>query len=132
MAAFLTLLYGLTAAPASQPRNAIMAQAVSVALALGFNYTDMPSWIKQSLATSLAIGTMCKFGIIHPPAAASCLAFSHSRLSWGNYGSILIATAILIFVSTLFNNLNLKRQYPTFWGVGFIIDALKKPKEKKI
>ena len=68
--------YGLTAAPASQPRNAIVGQAVALVIAqLIGTRTDMDIWLKQSVATSLAIAVMAKLGVIHPPAGthAVCL-----------------------------------------------------------
>ena len=69
--------YGLTAAPASQPRNAIVGQAVALVIAqLIGTRTDMDIWLKQSVATSLAIAVMAKLGVIHPPAGTHpvCLA----------------------------------------------------------
>lgn len=48
-------------------------------------------------------------------------------------GVFLLAYVIVIGCSTLLNNLNEKRQYPTYWGVGFLWDALvpKKDDPKK-
>ena len=62
--------YGLTAAPASQPRNAIVGQAVSLVIAqvIGTKADFMEVWLKQSVATSLSIAFMAKLGAIHPPA----------------------------------------------------------------
>ena len=75
--------YGLTAAPASQPRNAIVGQAVALVIAqLIGTRTEMDIWLKQSIATSLAIAVMAKLGVIHPPAGT----FYHMPYSlFGSY-----------------------------------------------
>jgi hypothetical protein len=127
--AFLTLLYGLTGAPASQPRNAILGQAISLSIALSFSmYGDdgddddesiMKPWLKQSLATSLAIALMAKFSITHPPAGAAAMIFSSSssNMKWSNLGFMLVANVVVIGIATVVNNMSTKRQYPTSWGI---------------
>eukprot|EP00934_Nitzschia_sp_Nitz4_P003986 Nitzschia sp. Nitz4//scaffold25_size161228//12173//13597//NITZ4_002411-RA/size161228-augustus-gene-0.78-mRNA-1//1//CDS//3329544529//3976//frame0 len=65
--ALMTLQYGLTAAPASQPRNAIVGQTLALLIAQGIGQIEnMEVWLKMTLATSLAIGVMVKVGVTHP------------------------------------------------------------------
>jgi len=123
--ALMTLQYGLTAAPASQPRNAIVGQLLSLVIAQSIGQIDeMEVWLRQSLATALAIGTMVKLGITHPPAGAAALLFSSGRFVWDQVWIMLFANVVAILAATLFNNLHDKRQYPTFWGFGILEDLL--------
>lgn len=113
----MTLQYGLAAAPSSQPRNAILGQTFGLLVAHGIGQsTQLDPWMKQSLATSLAIAVMAKLGVMHPPAGAAALLFSTGSRSWPQVGMMLVGNAVAIACATLFNNLNDKRQYPTFWG----------------
>lgn len=132
LGALMTLQYGLTAAPASQPRNAIMGQAVALCIAqLIGQLSDLELWLRQSLATSLAIGVMVKFGLTHPPAGAAALVFSSGTKSWRQVGLMILGNVIAILSATLINNWNEKRQYPTFWGFRPLVNlyAAKKKKE---
>lgn len=117
----MTLQYGLTAAPASQPRNAIVGQTLALTIArLIGQIDDMELWLRQTLATSLAIGVMVKFGVTHPPAGAAALVFSSGKQSWRQVGLMILGNVIAVLSATLVNNWNDKRQYPTFWGFRLI------------
>ena len=37
---------------------------------------------------------------------------------------MLMGNCVAILLATVLNNLNSKRQYPTFWGIGYIKDLL--------
>jgi CBS-domain-containing membrane protein len=120
--AFMTLLYGLTAAPASQPRNALAGQAVSMAIAVAISCAPpeaLPAWAKQSAAGSLAIAAMVKLGVTHPPAGASAvlLAAYYPRPGWRSALTSLLGNAVAIAMAALVNNLSNKRQYPIYWGL---------------
>jgi CBS-domain-containing membrane protein len=118
--AFVTLLYGLTAAPASQPWNALLGQTLSISIALVISYADsVEIWIRQSLATAIAVASMVGLGITHPPAGAAALIFSSGSLGWGNVAFTLVGNAIAIGMATFLNNVSSKRQYPTFWGLQY-------------
>ena len=117
--ALMTLQYNLTAAPASQPRNAILGQTISLCIALGITYTGLDSTIRQALATALSIMLMARLGITHPPAGAAALIFSGGGYSWAHFGIMLAGNVLAIFLASIFNNANQKRQYPTFWGFGY-------------
>jgi hypothetical protein len=125
--ALMTLQFGLTAAPASQPRNCILGQLFSLTVALVFvNIDGMSGWLRSCLATSISIGGMMKLGIIHPPAGAAAFIFSGGGYGWSSVISMLLGNLLAIGCATLINNWNEKRQYPTFWGVGFLFDHCKK------
>ena len=128
----MTLLYGLTAAPSSQPRNAMLGQALSLTISLAFSYVDgLAVWMKQSLSTSLAVAAMVKLGLTHPPAGSSALLFASGSRGWGNFAFMIVGNAIAIGMAALINNMSDKRQYPTFWGLNSVVDRLKKLKNGK-
>ena len=127
--------YGLTAAPASQPRNVIVGQTLALVIAQGIGQAEnLDPWFKQSLATALAISVMVKLGVTHPPAGAGALLFSSGRFTWVQVLIMLMANVIAVICATFFNNLNDRRQYPTFWGLGFLHSLIFRgdgPEEKK-
>ena len=112
----MTLQYNLTAAPASQPRNAIFAQifALTVTIALGY-IPNIEPWFRSALAPAIVIPGMAKLGIIHPPAGAAAIVFSSANIRWEHFGIFLAGVAISIVTAVLINNLSDKRQYPTSW-----------------
>ena len=119
--AMCTLMYGLSAAPASQPRNAVMGQAVAGAISLAFTYipeSSLPVWLRIVIGPAFAIGAMVKLGIAHPPAGAHSVLYASGRYNFGFYGLVVISTAISVIPATMINNMSSKRQYPTYWGVG--------------
>ena len=125
--ALMTLQYGLTAAPASQPRNAVMGQAVAGAVSLAFTYipeTILPTWIRQAVGPAVAIATMVKLGFTHPPAGAHSVAYASGKYNFGFYALVVFSTFISIIPATLINNMSRKRQYPIYWGVPRIITKL--------
>jgi CBS-domain-containing membrane protein len=96
-------------------------QTVSISIALVFRYIPMNTALRTSLATALAVASMVKLGVTHPPAGAATVIFvTNSTLSWGSMGFMLIADLLAIGSATLINNISEKRQYPTFWGLGFL------------
>ena len=112
------MMYSLSSAPASQPRNAILGQALSIASGLGFSYiTSIPVWLRVNLATSLAVATMSKLAIIHPPAGAAAFSFASGALNWATMLVFLVGYVVTILISMLMNNWSVERQYPIYWGV---------------
>jgi hypothetical protein len=69
--ALATLHYALTAAPASQPRNAILGQLVALAFGVAISKSELEPWMKMSLAPAATVLLTTKLGIIHPPAGAT-------------------------------------------------------------
>jgi len=117
--ALMTLQYGLTAAPASQPRNAVLGQVIALSIALGMTYTKLETNVRRSLGTALAISAMTRLGITHPPAGAAALIFTGGGYNWGHLGIMLAGNVLAIFSATVINDMNATRQYPTFWGFGY-------------
>lgn len=132
--ALATLHYGLTAAPASQPRNAILGQIISltIAMAVGYGGDKIERYMRESLATALAITTMVRLGITHPPAGAAALIFSSGALDWTHVLMMIVGNVIAIGTATLVNNFSEKRQYPMYWGVGMIEDFVRKRKAGEV
>ncbi len=97
LGALVTLQYALTAAPASQPRNAIYGQVVSLAIALIVNLIiPTSSWARVPVTTALAISTMYKLAVIHPPAGASAAIFSLNDHTVVDFAFILVGSVIAI------------------------------------
>jgi HPP family len=117
MAALLALQFGLSAAPAAQPRTIIVGHILSIVTALIIGeIPSVPLWVKQSLACGLAVGLMAKLSVVNPPAAS---AFMFANGTWGiiNMMTALMGCLMAITFSVLINNLSDKRQYPSFWGI---------------
>jgi hypothetical protein len=118
--ALMTLQYGLPGAPASQPRNAIMGQAVAGAVSLAFTYipeTILATWLRRAVGPAISIAFMVKLGFVHPPAGAHAVLYASGSYSFVFYGLVVLSTAISVIPATLVNNMSRKRQYPTYWGV---------------
>lgn len=119
MGALMTLQYGLTAAPASQPRNAILGQVVAGGIAMAFIQIPgrlLPAWICQAVAPAIAISTLTKLGIVHPPAGASSVLLSSRLYGWATYLLLVFAAVVSIFPAVVVNNMSSKRQYPIHWS----------------
>ena len=117
--ALLTLQYGLSGAPASQPRNCVLGHIVAGAISLSLTYIPesiLPTWIRQMVAPAFAIGAMVKLGITHPPAGAFSVIFAQGQHNWGFYGIAVLCSVISIIPAIIVNNMSQKRQYPTYWG----------------
>lgn len=129
--ALMTLVYGLTAAPASQPRNALLGQTLSVSLALLLQYIPRGGiWnleTRISVTVALAVTLMVKTGLTHPPAGAAALIFSSSNTDqwqWSHLGVLLLGNVVAIVVGSVINNWSASRQYPTYWGFGRTFDQV--------
>lgn len=117
--ALMTLQYSLTSAPASQPRNVLLGQAISLSIALGMTYTRLDVNVRRSLGTALCISVMARLGVTHPPAGAAALIFSSGEYTWVHMGIMLAGNVLAILSAVGINNFDVKRQYPTFWGFGY-------------
>jgi CBS-domain-containing membrane protein len=112
------MMYSLSSAPASQPRNAILGQALSIAIGMGFSYaTSIPVWLRVNLATAFAVAVMSKLAIIHPPAGAAAFSFASGSLGWGTMVVFMVGYIVTIAISMFLNNWSVERQYPIYWGV---------------
>lgn len=132
-----TMGYGLTQAPAAQPRNMILANIVSVPTAMILRYIyARPSTWKSALTVGLTVGLQTSMGITHPPATAMAFLFAISTrdmsTDWKNFGLVLVANIVVIGTDTIFNNLSQQRQYPTYWGYlpSYLYRKMKECREK--
>mmetsp|Transcript_14030 Transcript_14030/g.20211 ORF Transcript_14030/g.20211 Transcript_14030/m.20211 type:complete len:507 (-) Transcript_14030:1442-2962(-) len=123
--ALMGLQFCLTAAPAAQPLNAIVGQAIATSIGLiTASLFFLQTWVRQALATTIAIGVMSSLGIVHPPASASAIIFASGGLSWTNAVSLMVANVLAVIIAALANNLNDRRQYPTTWGFRYFASVL--------
>lgn len=99
-----------------------MGQAISISIAIALNsINELSSSLRISLTIALAVASMVKLGITHPPAGAAAVLFAmNPAISWINMGFLLIANVLAIFSATLINNLTEKRQYPSSWSLAFL------------
>lgn len=118
MGALMTLQYGLTSAPAGQPRNIVYGNLLAGCIAMLFTYIPeeiIPTIPRVSLATCLAISAMTKFGLTHPPAGGLAISLATGKYSWIDFCVSMISGYIAIITATAINNLHEKRQYPQYW-----------------
>lgn len=130
--ALATLQYGLTPAPASQPRNAVLGQILAGIVVIPFTYipsTFLPVWVRSALATAIAIAAMVKLGVVHPPAGGAAVVLSTGKLGWEFCGLMVLASIISVLPAMALNNMCSKRQYPIYWG--YIVRHFKMRASKK-
>lgn len=118
LGALTTLQYTLTAAPASQPRNAFFAQIIALStthVLHQFQYFNR--WHRCAIAPAIVTTTTAWLGIIHPPAGASAVVFAYETHEVEDMLIFLCGVAISIFIAVAINNLSDKRQYqfPIHW-----------------
>ena len=115
--ALATLQYGLTAAPASQPRNCIYGTVIAGSVGLAFSYlTFLPHFARIGLGASFAISGMTKAGVTHPPGGALAVLYASGGYHFGHLLLSLTGNVLAISFSMLVNNANEKRQYPQYWS----------------
>ena len=75
-------------------------------------------YVRTTLAPCIVISATAFFGIVHPPAGASAVAFAAKDQLHLRYSLIFfIEISITIVVAVLVNNFSDKRQYPTAWPI---------------
>eukprot|EP00592_Proboscia_alata_P019822 CAMPEP_0194409264 /NCGR_PEP_ID=MMETSP0176-20130528/7112_1 /TAXON_ID=216777 /ORGANISM="Proboscia alata, Strain PI-D3" /LENGTH=682 /DNA_ID=CAMNT_0039209763 /DNA_START=101 /DNA_END=2146 /DNA_ORIENTATION=+ len=122
--ALVTLQHALTAAPASQPRNVIWGQVisgfVSILITILIPERILSHVVRVAFAPALSIGVMAALGIVHPPAGAAAViyAYHHNEntvVLWTLYICVVLASVLSLIPAILWNNINVRRQYPTHW-----------------
>ena len=116
LGAMMTLLYALPSAPASQPRNVIMGEAIAGAVSMSLSYLPMSQWLRRAVCPSLGIAAMTALGVTHPPAGAHATIWADGNHDWKFYAIVVLCSAVSVIPATIINNMSLKRQYPTYWG----------------
>lgn len=131
LGALQTVVYDLPAAPASQPRNMILGQLLSIFIAIIFRYaTDFDWEYRMPFAVALAAAAMPMLGVTHPPGSSLTVIFCDPVVvpedeMWELLGFVIVADAVLVAIATTINNFNDKRQYPIYWGPTFDFIASK-------
>lgn len=127
--ALLALLFCLPAAPAAQPPNVLIGEVLSVSVAIILGYIPESFWTSEtkiSVTTAFSVGLMSKLGVPNPPATGSAVFFAeNAELGWRNLAWFLVGDLIVVIVAALLNNLSTKRQYPSYWGIGIMIENVK-------
>ncbi|USK70798.1 HPP family protein [Peribacillus asahii] len=101
--------------PFSQPRHIIGGHLFSITLALIMWSILGKSLFTIGLVLALVLILMTLTTTVHPPAAASALVAVNSQAGWGFLISVVICSLLLVFISTIYNNLFPTRQYPKHW-----------------
>ena len=114
--AMMTLMYALPSAPASQPRNAILGEAVAGSVAMAFSYLPLPQWFRRALCPALGISAMTALGVVHPPAGAHATVWADAQHDWYFFAIVVLGAIVSVLPATIINNLSTKRQYPMYWG----------------
>jgi CBS-domain-containing membrane protein len=110
------LAFGVWDAPLSQPRNIIGGHLVSTFVGLALYHLFGNGPVVMAVGVGLAIGFMMLTKTTHPPAGADPLVVIMAGSSWSFLiAPVLIGAVIIVWVALLFNNLDKKRRYPTFW-----------------
>jgi len=122
LGALVTMHYGLTSAPASQPRNSILGVVVATVVSKSISYIPediLPVWIRIALGPAIAIVATLKLGIPHPPAGAVAVLFASDAASndWKSLGLLLVGYTEAILFALVFVNLNETKTFPMYWGV---------------
>eukprot|EP01065_Artemidia_motanka_P007893 TRINITY_DN13956_c0_g2_i2.p1 TRINITY_DN13956_c0_g2~~TRINITY_DN13956_c0_g2_i2.p1 ORF type:complete len:356 (+),score=125.00 TRINITY_DN13956_c0_g2_i2:89-1156(+) len=123
-----TLLWSAWGSPLSQPKNVLLGHFVSAAIGVivwylvGDEHEPVISrWVAIALTPALAIASMAKLGITHPPAGAVSLIFVSGGAVITDLGWVYVAlpavgsAALCVLMAVVINNLSPARQYPNYW-----------------
>ncbi|KAL7456513.1 hypothetical protein ACHAWC_009335, partial [Mediolabrus comicus] len=116
LGALTTLQFNLTAAPASQPRNAFFAQVIALSTCYFLHqFERLDKYHRCTLAPAVSTIT-ARLGLIHPPAGATAVVFSINYHEVEEMLLFLVGVLIAISLAVAINNMSDKRQYPnTRW-----------------
>mmetsp|Transcript_62310 Transcript_62310/g.72878 ORF Transcript_62310/g.72878 Transcript_62310/m.72878 type:complete len:533 (+) Transcript_62310:249-1847(+) len=120
LGALVTCHYGLTSAPASQPRNSVLSIIFTSTLAQASTEipTDiLPVWVRMPLVASIGIACTLAMGLAHPPAGAVAIIFAKGDRRWHDMGLLLFAYVEAIFFAMVFINMHESKTFPMYWGV---------------
>lgn len=112
------LVFGLPAAPVSQPRNVLAGHILSALVGLVvFVLCGEITWWALALAVGLAMAGMAATRTYHPPAAVTALLPVLQEITDFTWviAPVGVGAAIVVLVALLYNNLFADRQYPVFW-----------------
>jgi len=116
------LLFGAPQVPFAQPRNVIGGHVVSALVGITvFKLCGDASFIAPALGVAGAIAAMHATGTLHPPGGGTALMMATGDRAVVLYGylatlyPVATATAILVAVALITNNLARDRRYPVSW-----------------
>ncbi|MFJ8268148.1 HPP family protein [Peribacillus asahii] len=109
------LVFLMHKGPLSQPRQVIGGHFFSTTAALTVWSIIGHSLFTIGLVVVIVLMIMLITDTFHPPAAASALVAVNFELGWGFLLVIMIGALLLVAVSTFYNNIFQKRQYPQHW-----------------
>lgn len=109
------LVFLMHKGPLSQPRQVIGGHFLSTITALIVWSIIGHSLLTIGIVIAIVLMIMLLTDTFHPPAAASALVAVNFELGWGFLLMVTLGTLLLVAVSTFYNNLFQKRQYPKHW-----------------
>ncbi|MBB3113830.1 CBS-domain-containing membrane protein [Paenibacillus phyllosphaerae] len=110
------LAFGLWESPLAQPRSIIGGHLLSTLAGLAVYHTLGGGTFSMALGVGLAILAMMLTRTTHPPAGADPLVVMMAGSGWSFLVTPVLAGSVLIVIAALIvNNLDPKRQYPSFW-----------------
>lgn len=112
------LVFSAPAAPFSQPRNVIGGHVISALVGVTVSLIcKQDIWWALAIANGVAIALMVTTKTVHPPAGATALLPIVSKITTYTWVvlPVFVGTLIIVAVGLLYNNLWMKRKYPTWW-----------------
>lgn len=131
LAAMTCLNYSLTSAPPGQPKSGLLSTVLVMCVVMAAKQIPVDLIPKEFVVagvTSVSITLMSLFGVPHPPAAGTAVAFmGGDKLDWDDFAFLMLGYVACIFCATVLVNLQETRQYPQYWS----FDRLLPPPKKK-
>ena len=116
------LLFGAPQVPFAQPRNVVGGHIVSALAGItAYKLCGDASLVAPPLGVAGAIAVMHVTNTLHPPGGGTALMMATGDQAVLQYGYLAVifpvatATAILVAVALVINNLAYDRQYPVSW-----------------
>lgn len=116
------LLFGAPQVPFAQPRNVIGGHMISALVGItAYTLFGDASFVAPAIGVAGAIAAMHATGTLHPPGGGTALMMATGDQAVAQYGYLAVlfpvatATAILVAVALITNNLARDRRYPMSW-----------------
>ena len=99
-------LFGLTRAPAAQPRALFGGHLGSAVIGVACGQVFGPTLAAYALATAIALGVMLTTRTVHPPAGANPIVMVHAQAGWSAVlNPVLLGLLILVAVALIWSRL---------------------------
>lgn len=112
------LVFGIPAAPVSQPRNVVAGHILSALIGIvTFLIFGQATWWTLAIAIGAAMAAMEATKTFHPPAAVTVLLPLLNGISGFTWALLPVGlgAVIVVVIGVLYNNIFAERQYPVFW-----------------